>query len=201
MTNISKNIAFVRKRQQQNGMTFIEILIALVIIVTGILGAVAMQATAKKASFDAMQRSLASSLAEDMISRIRASTPPPPPPPAIANIPAFLATYAATDYGGDNYPEPAERCLLNTAVCNIGQMLANDQFEWERALMGGDVTITGNNSGGLIGATGCISVAANTVTVAVSWQGREDMTDNAIVANCGTVGTRRRQVVVRVFVI
>lgn len=197
MTNISKNIAFVRKMQQQNGMTFIEILIALVIIVTGILGAVAMQATAKKASFDAMQRSLASSLAEDMISRIRASTPPPP----IANIPAFLATYAATDYGGDNYPEPAERCLLNTAVCNIGQMLANDQFEWERALMGGDVTITGNNSGGLIGATGCISVAANTVTVAVSWQGREDMTDNAIVANCGTVGTRRRQVVVRVFVI
>lgn len=201
MANISNNISFIRKMQQQNGMTFIEVLIALVIMVTGILGSVAMQATAKKASFDAMQRSLASSLAEDIISKIRASTPPPPPPPALSNIPAFLATYAATNYGGDNYDEPAERCLLNTTVCNTAQILANDQFEWERALMGGDVTISGQNAGGLIGATGCINVAANLVVVTVSWQGRQDMTDNATFATCGISGERRRQVVIRAFII
>ena len=166
-------------------MTFIEVLIALVIIVTGILGAVAMQASAKKGSFDAMQRSLASSLAEDMISRMR------------ANDPATLAGYDATNYGGGNYLKPGQRCLTNTAACTSGEMLANDQYEWELALMGGNVT---NNAGGLIGATGCINIAVNTVTVVVSWQGREDISDGLKDA-CGTAGKARRQVVIQAFII
>jgi len=188
MAKISINIAFVRKMQQQNGMTFIEVLIALVIIITGILGAVAMQATAKQGSFDAMQRSLASSLAEDILARMR------------ANDPATIAAYNANDYGGDNYAEPAERCLTNAASCTAAEMLANDQYEWELALMGGDVTIGGNNAGGLIGAVGCINVNANSVSVVVSWQGRQDMTD-AQKDNCGTAGARRRQVVIQAFII
>jgi len=194
MSNISKNIAFVKKMQQQNGMTFIEVLIALVIIVTGILGAVAMQATAKQGSFDAMQRSLASSLAEDILSRMR------------ANNPLTLAAYAGNNYGGGNYAKPGQRCVTSNAGCNAGAMLANDQYEWELALVGGDVTIAGQNAGGLIGALGCINVAfnplngANTVTVVVSWQGRQEMTDVATEA-CGTAGTKRRQVVLQAFII
>lgn len=188
MTNISTNIAFVRKIQRQNGMTFIEVLISLVIIITGILGAVAMQATAKQGSFDAMQRSLASSLAEDILSRMR------------ANSPVTLAAYDAVNYGGGNYPEPAERCVTNAAACTAAEMLANDQFEWELALMGGDVTIAGQNAGGLIGAIGCINVAVNTVTVVVSWQGRQEISD-AQKDTCGNAGTKRRQVVIQAFII
>jgi len=188
MAKMSRNFAFVRKMQQQNGMTFVEVLIALVIIVTGILGAVAMQATAKQGSFDAMQRSLASSLAEDILSRMR------------ANDPATLVAYNANNYGGDNYLEPGERCKTNTAACSAAQMLANDQYEWELALMGGDVTIAGKNAGGLIGAIGCINVAVNTVTVVVSWQGRQEMTD-ALKDGCGTAGSKRRQVVIQAFII
>ena len=75
-----------RKKTQQCGMTFIEVLIALVIMVTGILGAVAMQATAKKGSFDAMQRALASALAQDIIERMR------------SNDATTLANYAGTEY-------------------------------------------------------------------------------------------------------
>jgi type IV pilus assembly protein PilV len=177
-----------KSKTKQKGMTFIEVLIALVIMVTGILGAVALQATAKKGSFDAMQRSLASSLAEDMISRMR------------ANDPATLAAYDAINYGGNNYPEPLERCLTNTAGCTALEMLANDQYEWELALMGGNVTLSGSNIGGLVGATGCINVAVNTITVVVSWQGREDMSDGLKDA-CGTAGAKRRQVVVQAFII
>ncbi len=194
MANISKNIAFVKKMQKQNGMTFIEVLIALVIIVTGVLGAVAMQATAKQGSFDAMQRSLASSLGEDILSRMR------------ANNSLTLAAYGGNDYGEGNYALPGQRCVTRDAGCNAAAMLANDQYEWELALMGGDVTIAGQNAGGLIGALGCINVAvnpltgANTVTVVVSWQGRQEMTDVATEA-CGTVGTKRRQVVIQAFII
>ena len=59
--------------KSQKGMTFIEVLVALLILVTGILGAVAMQATAKKGSFDAMQRSVASALAQDILERMRSN--------------------------------------------------------------------------------------------------------------------------------
>ncbi len=84
--------SFLKRRNLQTGLTFVEVLIALFIIVTGILGAVAMQATAKQSSFDAMQRSLASSLAEDLIARMRATNP------------ANLAGYDADDYGTGAYP-------------------------------------------------------------------------------------------------
>ena len=73
MTHISNNMASVRKIQRQNGMTFIEVIIAMVILVVGILGAVAMQASAKKGSFDAMQRSIASALAQDILERMRSN--------------------------------------------------------------------------------------------------------------------------------
>ena len=81
------NISLFSHNTLKNGFTFIEVLIAMFILVTGILGAVAMQATAKKASFDAMQRSLASALAKDVIERMR------------SNKASLLAGYAGSDYG------------------------------------------------------------------------------------------------------
>jgi type IV pilus assembly protein PilV len=64
---------FHLKINHQKGMSFIEVLIALVILVTGILGAVAMQATAKKGSLDALQRSIASALTQDILERMRSN--------------------------------------------------------------------------------------------------------------------------------
>lgn len=188
MINVSRNIAYVKKMQQQNGMTFVEVLIALVIIITGILGSVAMQATAKQASFDAMQRSLASSLAEDIVARMRAS------------VPTNLAAYVASNYGGGNYAKPVNRCnTIAIPACNANQVVVNDQFEWELALMGGDVMTGGKSAGGLVNAIGCIVQNANTVRVVVSWQGRNDMSD-AAKDTCGVSGSKRRQVVLSAFI-
>ena len=171
------------------GMTFIEVLVALVIISTGILGAVALQATAKQGSFDAMQRSLASSLAQDIIARMR------------ANNPANLVGYVGNDYGDTLDALPASRCNTSVALCTPAQLAANDRYEWELALMGGDVTSTYGNAGGLINATGCISRNGNAVTVVVSWQAKTDMSDAAKAGDCGTAGAKRRQVVMQAFII
>lgn len=179
----------------QKGMTFLEVLVALVIMVTGILGSVAMQATAKQASFDAMQRSLASSLAQDIIARIR------------ANDPTSLAAYDSTgaeDYGVtlNAMPTPvALRCAQPNAPCNAAQMAANDIYEWELALVGGDVTSGGQNRGGLIGGQGCILQNGNALTVVVSWQGRNEMKDIKKNDSCGIADKKRRQVVVQAFII
>ena len=188
----------IRSQQQnkvaakQAGMTFIEVLIALVIMVTGILGAVAMQATAKKGSFDAMQRSLASSLAQDIVERMRASDANP------AN--GILALYAAgSPYGAGVVGAPAA-CNSVPNICNPTQMVTHDLYGWEQALMGADVKNGVNNFGGLVGGIGCVTVNGNTVTVAVTWQGKAEYSD-AKKANCGTESTTRRQVVINAFII
>jgi len=179
-------------RSTQRGMTFLEVLIALVIMVTGILGAVAMQATAKQASFDAMQRSLASSLAQDIIARMR------------ANDVAVLAGYEALNYGAGTFvaSEP-NRCNQVAVNCSSALMLANDQYEWELAIMGGDVTVGVDKKsvGGLVGGKGCIIRNGNSLSVVVSWQGRTEIKDNKKVDTCGTSGKKRRQVVVEAFII
>lgn len=170
-------------------MTFLEVLIALVIMVTGILGAVAMQVTAKQGSFDAMQRSLASSLAQDIIAKIRASDP------------TNLAAYVADDYGVTLNDLPALRCDQPNALCTSAQMVTNDIYEWELALVGGDVTSEGKNRGGLIGGQGCIFQNGNALTVVVSWQGRNEIKDSKKSDGCGAGSKKRRQVVVQAFII
>ena len=185
---------------KEKGMTFIEVLIALVIMVTGILGAVAMQATAKKGSFDAMQRSLASSLAQDIIERMR------------SNDATQLAQYRGYDYG----------VTLGTAVatcstaagCSSANMATNDLYEWELSLMGANVKKATSNAGGLINARACIAVSDNSATVAITWQGRTEMKDNRSTIDTGTdvdgnattgacggsADDKRRQVLVEAFI-
>lgn len=176
-------------KNTQRGMTFLEVLIALVIMVTGILGAVAMQVTAKQGSFDAMQRSLASSLAQDIIAKIRASDP------------TNLAAYVADDYGVTLNDLPSLRCAQPNALCTPAQMVTNDIYEWELALVGGDVTSEGKNRGGLIGGQGCIFQNGNALTVVVSWQGRNEIKDSKKSDGCGAASKKRRQVVVQAFII
>ncbi|MBU2892896.1 type IV pilus modification protein PilV [Colwellia sp. D2M02] len=182
----SNNFKYICSIKRSVGMTFIEVLVALVILSTGILGAVALQATAKQGSFDAMQRSLASSLAQDIIARIR------------ANNPTTINAYIADDYGDDLDAVPGNRC---TAACTAAELVTNDRYEWELALMGGDVTSALGSAGGLLGATGCIAQVGSAITVVVSWQARKDISDAAKVAGCGTAGAKRRQVVVQAFII
>jgi len=174
-------------KHNANGMTFIEVLIALFILVTGVLGAVAMQASAKKGSFDAMQRSLASALAQDIIERMR------------SNNATTLVSYVKADYGATLDSLPSKRCNTPAVLCTPAEMVVNDQYEWEVALMGADVKSGTTNLGGLIGARGCIEHAANAVTVVVSWQGRTSIQDS-VKHSCGSAGDKRRQVIVEAFI-
>lgn len=179
---------------KSKGMTFIEVLVALFVMVTGILGAVALQATAKKGSFDAMQRSVASALAQDILERIRSNDPDP----------AIIETYEGT-YGAALNAVPANRCDNNAVACTPAQMVTNDLYEWEMMLMGADVKKGSANVGGLVGARGCITHQNNALTVVVSWQGREDISDggssNSLTAQaCGNASDKRRQIEISAFV-
>ena len=178
---------------KQSGMTFIEVLIALFILVTGIIGAIATQASAKKGSFDAMQRSLASSLAQDIIERMRINQ----------SSALFLENYEGA-YGSGSTAPPI-RCNTVASLCTPVQMVANDLYEWEQTLLGSEVKIGSKNVGGLVGATGCITHVNNAVTVVVSWQGKFESTDAAssnstLAGSCGDSGKKRRQIVIQAFI-
>ena len=174
---------------KQVGMTFIEVLIALFIMVTGILGAVAMQATAKKGSFDAMQRSLASALAQDIVERMR------------GNDSTTLALYAANSPYGSGKIASAPTCNSAAALCTSTQMVTYDLYGWEQSLMGAGAISGANNVGGLVGGIGCVSVNGNEVTVVVTWQGKAKYADANKAAGCGTASNTRRQVVIDAFII
>ena len=111
-----------------------------------------------------------------------------------------LNGYARDDYGSV-LDGAGDRCDVAPG-CNSIDMIANDMYEWELALMGGDVTLDGKNAGGLIGAAACISqslVDSNEYTIIVSWQARTGTTDSAN-NTCGASGKKRRQVVVQAFI-
>ena len=178
---------------KQSGMTFIEVLIALFILVTGIIGAIATQASAKKGSFDAMQRSLASSLAQDIIERMRINQ----------SSALFLENYEGTYGAGGS--APASRCNSAASLCTPQEMVTNDLYEWEQTLLGSEVKNGSKNVGGLLGATGCISHNNNNVTVVVSWEGRFESTDAAAASgefavSCGSSNKKRRQIVIQAFI-
>ncbi|WP_440874362.1 type IV pilus modification protein PilV [Thalassotalea sp. PLHSN55] len=175
-------------KRKQSGMTFIEVLVALFIIVTGILGAVAMQASAKKGSFDAMQRSLASGLAQDIVERIR------------NNSNANIALYTAQSPYGSGKIDAEPTCDSAANLCTPAQMVTHDLYGWEQSLMGAGAKSGETNTGGLVGAEGCISAANNAITVVISWQGKDKIRDAKKSEDCGTSGRQRRQIVVEAFV-
>ena len=174
---------------KQRGMTFIEVLVASIIMVTGIFGSVAMQATAKQSSFDAMQRSLASSLAQDLIEKMR------------GNKESNLSLYAAKSPYGTGKIGSAPTCNSSSTLCTSTQMVTHDLFGWEQALMGATVKNENNNVGGFVGGIGCVSVNGQAVTVVITWQGRIQSVDGNKAANCGSSASTRRQIVVSAFII
>ncbi len=175
-------------------MTFIEVLIAVVILVIGILGAVALQAVAMKSSFDSMQRSLASSLAQDIVERMRGNNPN-----AIANY------QLGSPFGGGGAGKKTDCAAALPVGCTAAQLTANDLFEWEQALMGAGTKYGTSLVGGLVNGVGCIRVVDdNRVTVTISWQGRIKLAERVsskIGKACKTIKNKRRHVVVNAFII
>lgn len=182
-------------RFKQQGFTFIEMLIATAVLAGGIVGVVAMQGVAKKGSFDAVQRAMATSLANDIIQRMRVNTDG-------VSAGSYTGTFTSFELNtGMN------RCQNAASPCTSAQIAANDLYEWKMALFGGDVTQTSGNVGGLMTPTACISHNSGVVSVVVSWMGRTETTDAAaskaegtLAASCGTAGNKRRQVYIDTFI-
>lgn len=87
-------------QSSQSGFTLIEVLIAVLVFSFGILGIVALQATAIKFSTDAQQRAEATFLADQLLARMLISDPATAP--SFAHRPSGTANCAPSGAGSTN---------------------------------------------------------------------------------------------------
>ena len=148
---------------RSQGFSMIELLVAVLVVGIGVLGATGLQMVSLQHNRGAVLRSEAVQLAYDIMDRIRANP---------------NGNYSGLNLGSP--PPVAPNCLAG--VCTEAQMAAFDQASW-KCLLGNfntDAVCTGlraagvlaPNQPGLPSGDGSIAVNAATrlVTVTVSWQ-------------------------------
>ena len=166
----------------QRGFTMVEVMITVFVVAIGLLSAAALQATAKKAAIDAIQRSTASTLAVDILERMRANR-------------EVLASYAVS---GLTTTPTAQTCD-DTTPCTREQLAVHDLHRWWQSLEGANEQVVDgtvkSSGGGLRSPVGCITRTAGTcrVTVAIAWRGGGPMAqgdaDNASDPGNNTCGS------------
>lgn len=132
------------------GFTLLEVLIALFVLAIGLVSLAALQFTTKRTNFEAVQRSTAAALAQDMIERMRAN-------------PEYLFQYTGAGAGitlpeaSRAYPPPAALdCGSGTLACSPAQLADYDLTLLQGQITGAAEKIGTVNVGGLSQPTACI---------------------------------------------
>ncbi len=150
-----------RRFPSQRGVSMIEVLIALVLLLTTLLGATALQITGLQTNRSAYFRSQASLLAYDIADRIRLN-----------------ASYASGDnarysFDTSNPATPsANSCATTASGCSAQNLRAVDIREWSENFY--DVTGIGHDGSAykamLPAGAGKVTVSGASFSVEVSWQ-------------------------------
>lgn len=182
------------RRCRQAGFTLIEVLIAVVIFGVGLLTVASLQVVARKANFEAVQRTTATHLAQGMLERMRANR-------------SGILTYVGAGelvLGGGQRTAPGNTCQTRASPCTAAALALADLWEWERLLDGSYETTGGSAVGGLVEPTACIRGAGGTgpYEVAIAWRGATESEvdpDDDCGADSGS-GAFRRVITVTTFI-
>jgi type IV pilus assembly protein PilV len=158
--------------QGQKGLGLLEVLIALLIFTTGMMGLLSTQLAGKKAGYEATQRSIATALARDILERIQAN-------------PGQITAYVVNNAGDQENPLsiPATNCELSE--CTPVQLAAFDLWQWESLVLGVSEKQGMSNVGGLVSPRACIFRQDGAVSVAISWLGATSARD-PVESACGS---------------
>jgi type IV pilus assembly protein PilV len=158
----------------QHGMSLIEVMVAVFVVSVGLLGVARMEILAKQSNVEAIQRTAATQLAQQIITKMRAN-------------PSQLTAYEGQILGAGKL-KLGTNCA--TTTCTSAELAAWDLYQWEQALMGASekTTSTGTNAGGLDSPRGCITGPAGggvgEYVISIAWRGKSPMT-NPTSTTCG----------------
>ena len=162
--------------RKQAGFTLVEILVALLIVLVGLMGGAGLIARSVQQEVEAFQRLQALNLLQDMVSRINANR-------------LVVTCYSAGTNGlvlghGASMP-PA--CAQGSAEQR--ETADNDLAQWSAALLGAAQQNESDESiGAMLGARGCveqIDAATRQYRVSVAWQGLSETSAPADGLSCG----------------
>lgn len=145
------------------GFGLLEVLVAMVILLSGLLGLAGLLTRSQQLEMESYQRAQALTLLQDMADRINANR-------------KVAACYALTTNATNGTPYLGTSSSF-TPSCSSGTVaqyeLANtDLTAWHNLLRGSAETQGGANVGAMIGARGCIrQIATDTYMILVTWQG------------------------------
>jgi len=181
LTRINSGISAKRSR----GFTMVEVMVSVIIFSIGLIGVARLQVVAKQSNYDAVQRVTATSVAQDLVARMRANS-------------SALSTYVENDGALQiNYNDATSEPTCNAGTCSDEQLAAHDLWEIEQDMIGMiEQDASDNPVGGLTLPTLCISAvddAGNVLddggsgiyTVAVAWRGKAALS-NPTTSACGS---------------
>ncbi len=152
------------------GFTLIEVLIAVFVLSVGMLGVAALQVTSKRTNFDAVQRTTATLLAQELLERIRTNS-------------GQLAVYTGDGTGRTialvNADGVTETDCVG-AACTASALAMYDLYEFSESLRGVTEVKDGAETGGLLAPTACITgpmTRPGNVTVAIAWRGMNKLSN------------------------
>lgn len=188
------------------GFALIEVMVTVLVITFGLISLAGLQLATKRGGNTSYQRTLALTVANEMLERINLN----------ASQASAYHTGLNTGIGRGSLGAIGKDCAVSANSCTPAEMAAWDLWNWERRLDGAGILDAGNNdASGLLEALGCVVFAADgagspnsgRVRVIVSWRSLTDTTDAATTADvtCGAVGTGtdagRQQVVLNGYVV
>ncbi len=155
----------------EKGLSLIEVLVSLVILVIGLIGVFNLHIISKQGSFESYQQTQASYLAHDIINRMKVNN-------------TILDAYSGT-YDG-SLSAPGKICRDPAALCDANELKDYDLYFWEQALIGNNELKGTHGLGGLDTPQACVSVTdegapfdgrqLKHVEVVIRWKGIRKLT-------------------------
>lgn len=163
------------RRDRQHGVALIEVLVAILLLLIGILGMAGVQVRASQSEFESYQRKQALVLLQDMVDRLQANR-------LMATCYALTNATSGAPFAGTGATLPA--CGTGTSPSELVALA--DMSTWSGALLGAAEVQGGSNVGAVIGARGCIADKTGGIyTVSVAWQGMSATSAPPAALTCG----------------
>ena len=170
---------------RQEGFQIVEVLVSMIIVAIGIVGIAKLQHVATSSNTQAVQRTTASNLTENLIERIRAN---------VSAIDSYFpddTTVVITS----SLATPQVQCI-NETNCTPSELALYDLWEWQRTVSGVEERDSdGNNIGGLINPVLCMTRPAGggdgIYSFAIAWHSQsgqqfQAISANSVASSCGT---------------